>query len=84
MAITTVASFPTTSTNVTVPKEYAWDFTVNDYLLVDGKFQIVTGTEALRVWILKALKTPNGIYAAYTSSYGGKLDDLVGKAIHKS
>jgi hypothetical protein len=79
MAITTVASFSTTSTNVTVPKEYAWDFENNDYLLVDGKFQIVTGTEALKVWIWKVLKTPNGIYAAYSSSYGNNLNDLVGK-----
>ena len=53
--ITTVASFPTTTTTITIPKKYAWDFKNNDFLLVDGKFQIVTGTEALKVWMWKAL-----------------------------
>lgn len=78
--VTTVASFSeSSSTTVTVPKEYAWDFTNNDYLLVDGKFQTVAGAEALRVWMWKALKTPNSIYSAYSTSYGSNLDDLVGK-----
>lgn len=81
--ITTVATFSNTSTTVTVPKEYAWDFKNNDFLLIDGKFQIVTGTEALRVWIWKALRTPNSIYEAYSSSYGSKMDDLVGKGYSK-
>jgi len=76
--ITTVGSFPTTETTITVPKEFAWDFDNNDFLLVDGKFQIVTGKEALKVWIRKALKTPNGIYAAYSTDYGSNLDSLVG------
>jgi hypothetical protein len=79
--ITTVATFPTATTIITVPKEYAWDFTNNDFLLVDGKFQIVTGTEALKVWILKALKTPNSRYAAYSSSYGSNIEDLVGQSL---
>jgi len=76
--ITTVGSFPTTETTITVPKEFAWDFDNNDFLLVDGKFQIVTGKEALKVWIRKALKTPNSIYAAYSTDYGSNLDSLVG------
>lgn len=77
--ITTVASFSTDSTTVTIPKEYAWDFVNNDFLLVDGKFQIVTGIEALKVWMWKALKTPNSIYSVYSTSYGSKMDDLIGK-----
>lgn len=77
--ITTVASFSMTTTTITIPKEYAWDFTNNDFLLIDGKFQIVTGTEALKVWIWKALRTPNSIYSAYSTSYGSTMDDLVGK-----
>jgi len=77
--ITTVASFSPTTTTITVPKEYAWDFVNNDFLLVDGKFQIVTGKEALKVWIWKALKTPNSRYAAYSTSYGSNLEDLIGQ-----
>jgi hypothetical protein len=76
--ITTIASFTTSETTITVPKEFAWDFNNNDFLLVDGKFQIVTGTEALKVWIRKALKTPNSIYEAYSTDYGSNLDSLVG------
>jgi hypothetical protein len=79
--ITTVATFSTTTTTITIPKEYAWDFVNNDFLLVDGKFQIVTGTEALKVWILKALKTPNSIYSAYSTSYGSNMDVLVGQSL---
>ena len=77
-AITKIASFPTTETTITVPKEFAWDCDNNDFLLVDGKFQIVTGKEALKVWIRKALKTPNSTYAAYSTDYGSNLDSLVG------
>jgi hypothetical protein len=82
--ITTVASFSSNTTTVTVPKEYAWDFVANDFLLVDGKFQIVEGTEALRVWMWKALRTSNSIYSAYSTSYGSKMDDLVGKGYSSS
>jgi hypothetical protein len=78
--ITTVASFATNSTStVTIPKEYAWDFENDDFLLVDGKFKIVTGAEALKVWMWRSLRTPNSIYAAYSTSYGSNMDDLVGK-----
>lgn len=79
--ITTVGAFPTTTTTITVPKEYAWDFVNNDFLLVDGKFQIVTGTEALKVWMWKALNTPNSRYKAYSSSYGSTMDSLVGQSL---
>jgi len=79
--ITTVATLPITTTAITVPKEYAWDFVNNDFLLVDGKFQIVSGTEALKVWILKALKTPNSRYVSYSSSYGSNIEDLVGQSL---
>jgi len=79
--ITTVASFSTATTTITTPKEYAWDFINNDFLLVDGKFQIVTGTEALKVWILKALNTPSGRYKAYSSNYGSAMDNLIGHSL---
>lgn len=84
--ITTVASFSNsnTSTTTTTVKEYAWNFENNDFLLVDGKFQIVEGVEALKVWIWKALRTPNSVYSVYSSSYGSRKDDLVGKGYSSS
>ncbi|OOM71098.1 hypothetical protein CLPUN_50900 [Clostridium puniceum] len=79
-----VASFPEEEAEVSIPKEYAWDFEKNDFKLKDGKFQIVEGTEALKIWIWKALKTSKAIYPIYSDSYGQELESLVGKGISKS
>lgn len=64
-------------------KEYAWDFDKNDFLLKDGKFQIVSGIEALKIWIWKALKTERYRYMAYSFDYGSEIDTLTGKAYTK-
>ncbi|WP_411680491.1 DUF2634 domain-containing protein [Clostridium thailandense] len=68
----------------TVPKEYAWDFENNDFLLRDGKFVIVEGIEALRVWIWKALQTVRMKYGIYSDKYGHDLDSIVGKGFSKA
>jgi len=60
-------------------KEYAWDFTKNDFLLKDGKFLTVTGDEAVKIWIYKALNTQKYGYMAYSQYYGNELEDLIGK-----
>ena len=60
-------------------KEYAWDFNKNDFLLVDGKFVIVEGKEALKIWIWKALHTLRQRYKIYSDKYGSDLDTLIGK-----
>jgi hypothetical protein len=67
------------STSSSVIAEYLWDFTKNDFVLVDGKFQIVTGLEALKIWAYKALNTQNNTFKAYTASYGQAFDALIGK-----
>lgn len=59
-------------------KEYAWDFTTNTFALLNGKLQVLTGIEALKVWIYKALKTPRYIYLAYSWQYGQEFDNLIG------
>lgn len=79
-----VASFPKEETEGSIPKEYAWDFEKNDFKLKDGKFQIVEGTEALKIWIWKALKTSKFIYPIYSDDYGQEFEGLVGKGISKS
>jgi hypothetical protein len=68
----------------TVPKEYAWDYDNNDFLLKDGKFQRVEGKEAIKVWIWKALNTEKGIYKAYSLGYGNDLEDLIDSGYSKS
>ena len=80
-----VASFTAEETEVSsIPKEYAWEFEKNDFKLKDGKFQIVEGIEALRIWIWKALKTSKYTYPIYSDEYGQEFEQLVGKGISKS
>ncbi|WPC40616.1 DUF2634 domain-containing protein [Clostridium sp. JS66] len=69
------------TTTTTIPKEYAWDFENNDFLLKDGKFQIVTGKKALKVWIWKALHTMKMTYSIYSDNYGHDLDSIVGQGL---
>ena len=68
----------------TVPKEYAWDYDNNNFLLKDGKFQRVEGKEAIKVWIWKALNTEKGIYKAYSSGYGNEFENLIESGYSKS
>lgn len=71
---------PANSTNYLKPlKEYAWDFDKNQFILQDGKFQIVEGKEAIKIWIWKALHTQRYRYMAYSWDYGHELEELIGK-----
>lgn len=79
-----IASFPTQETEVSIPREYAWDFEKNDFQLKDGKFQVVEGIEALKIWIWKALKTSKYTYSIYSDNYGQELDKLIGEGLSKS
>ncbi|WP_297429074.1 DUF2634 domain-containing protein [Clostridium sp.] len=79
-----VASFSNGGTETSTPKEYAWDFEKNDFKLKDGKFQIVEGTEALKIWIWKALKTSRSTYPIYSDAYGHEFEKLIGKGLSKS
>lgn len=76
---TIIDSTTAITTAITVPREYAWDFVNNDFGLVDGKFVIVEGTEALKVWIWKALKVVKLKYSIYSDNYGQDLDTLIGQ-----
>jgi hypothetical protein len=81
---TVIASFSDKQIEVMMPKEYAWDFDKNDFKLKDGKFQIVEGIEALKIWIWKALKTSRLTYPIYSNTYGQEIEKLVGKGLSKS
>lgn len=60
-------------------REVAWDFENNIPITEQGDFQILTGKDALRTWVYKALKTERFRYLIYTWDYGSELDDLIGK-----
>jgi len=71
------------NTNEEIPREYAWDFQKNEFILKDGKFVVVEGLEALNIWIRKALITERYRYLAYTTDYGSEIESLVGKNYSK-
>jgi hypothetical protein len=71
------------NTNEKIPREYAWDFQKNEFILKDGKFVVVEGLEALNIWIRKALITERYRYLAYTTDYGSEIESLVGKNYSK-
>ena len=56
-----IQSTVTDSTVLPLAKEYAWDFINDDFILVDGKNVIVTGKDAVKVWIWKALQTQKNV-----------------------
>ena len=72
-----IQSTVTTATELPLAKEYAWDFSKNDFLLYSGKNGLVTGKEAVKVWIWKALQTKKNRYRAYTENYGNELESLI-------
>lgn len=79
-----VSGTASTSTDEDLPllTEYAWDFE-QDKFLYDGNGHhiVVTGQEALKVWIYKALKTERYEHEAYSWSYGVELKPFIGKVM---
>lgn len=41
--------------------------------------RVVKGLDAIKIWILLALRTPRYRYLIYTWDYGSELEDLIGK-----
>lgn len=63
-------------------KEYAWDFDNNCFLHDgNGNMILLEGNEAIKIWILKAMKTDRFAYLAYTWRYGFEGKKFIGKVI---
>ena len=83
------ADFPFIGAEVTATEEElplftqpAWNFEVDKFIFDgNGQHVIVTGQEALKVWIYKALKTERFSYLAYSWQYGIELHPFVGKVM---
>jgi hypothetical protein len=58
--------------------EWAFDFKKDEFKLKNGKYYLVEGIEALKIWVYKALKTDRFIFAAYTKNYGSEVYTLIG------
>ena len=59
--------------------EYAWDFEKNDFKLVNGRTYVVTGIEAVKIWVWKALSTKRNRFAMYTLNYGNEVANVIGQ-----
>lgn len=68
----------TSSTPLTYGKELAFDFATGDYIYLDGKPKVLTGIDALKVWIEKAVRTARYRFPIYDFSYGCELEDIIG------
>lgn len=88
------AEYPfASSTNVSVYQsdelplfvEYDWDFETNSFkFTANGNRIKVTGDEALKVWVYKALMTERNQYLAYSTRYGIQLKPFIGKVMSVS
>ena len=68
-----------TSNNLPVFKEFAWDFEKDHFLYnADGSNKIVEKNEAIKVWVLHALRVERYRYLAYFDDYGIELEPFIG------
>ena len=65
-------------------KEYAIDFDTLEPLKNGDRLVGLTGSEALKVWIFKALKTKRNFYEIHSDSYGNDLDVHIGTVYQES
>lgn len=67
--------------NVNMGKSFNFNFTTGDFTIKNGKVQVLEGVEALKVWIMKLIKTEKFRFKIYstgsTDEYGITLMDLV-------
>lgn len=60
-------------------KEFAWDFEKNCFLYdKSGKHILLEGTEAIKIWVYKALATERYTYLAYSWQYGIEIKPFIG------
>ncbi|MDP4146522.1 MAG: DUF2634 domain-containing protein [Bacillota bacterium] len=71
------------STDLPIPKEFAWDFEKKDFIFENGKYKLVEGTEAIKIWIWKALSTQRYVFSAYSFDYGQEFQEIVGQGLTK-
>jgi hypothetical protein len=63
-----------------IPREYAWDFKNDEFVMKDEALVIVEGLEALRVWIYHALKITRYKHIIFSWNYGSELNNLIGSS----
>jgi hypothetical protein len=71
-----------TEDNLSMCREYAWDFEKNCFLYNgNGQHILVEGAEAVKAWVYKALQTERYQYLAYSWQYGIEVKPFIGKVM---
>ena len=72
---------PNDTSSLPLFKTYAFDFDKNDFIYENDKHILLEGNDALKVWIIKALKTERFAFLAYSWKYGTNHKRFIGKVM---
>ncbi|MDP4117578.1 MAG: DUF2634 domain-containing protein [Bacillota bacterium] len=68
----------TAEKNAMTSKSFLFDFTTGDFVVRNGKLVECDGTDAIRIWIEKILRTEKERFKIYDdTNYGCRLEDLL-------
>lgn len=57
---------------------YKFDFNQGEFIMSGGAVAVLTGIDALRLWIDKTIRTQLGRYSIYNGkNYGANIEDLI-------
>jgi hypothetical protein len=70
-----------TISQVEYGSEINFDFENEAFVLKDGEPEILTGIDALNVWIQKAIETARYRWPIYSWNYGSEIEELMGKSL---
>ena len=57
---------------------YNFDFNQGEFVILGGAVAVLTGVDAIRLWIDKTIRTQFGRYYTYgDKSYGANIEDLI-------
>lgn len=79
--ITTITDQEQSAESPDYGKEWAFDFERNRFIMKNGTPVIVEGIDALKIFIIKTIKTARFKFMAHTWDYGCELEDIVGKTL---
>ena len=65
-------------------KEMAIDFETGEPIIKNNEIVTLEGSEALKVWIWRALKTERYKYKVYSNNYGNELKEQLGTIYDKT
>ena len=71
---------PQTAQSLPLYEEWAFDFDAGRMAVTDGRSYRVTGLDAVKVWMYKAVCTAKGRFRAYSPAFGSELESLIGSS----